>query len=232
MRYALGVECRISGVVEPCPWWPVRGIAGVMDFYASRNGGWSWDRLRSRVGRGIRGGEDPRPGSPEIRRAAVAAVVRGDERGGDELLVIRRAEHPLDPWSGHMAFPGGRVDPGDDGPLAAAVRETREEIALDLTGGAELLGELPSVPVIGRGKRLPMAIHPFVFALRASSIALELNYEVEEALWVPLDHLADRGRRGSFLWERAATRVHMPCVDYEGRRIWGLTLRMIDDLLG
>ena len=54
------------------------------------------------------------------RRAAVAVVGRSGP-SGDELLFIHRAEHPLDPWSGHMAFPGGMVDPGDADPLAAGV---------------------------------------------------------------------------------------------------------------
>ena len=57
----------------------------------------------------------------DMKRAAVAAVVR-DRDEGAELLLIHRAEHPHDPWSGHMAFPGGRMDPGDDSELEAAIR--------------------------------------------------------------------------------------------------------------
>ncbi|HYN43940.1 MAG TPA: NUDIX domain-containing protein, partial [Thermoanaerobaculia bacterium] len=61
---------------------------------------------------------------PVTRKAAVAVILR-DGDGGVELLFIRRAEHPRDPWSGQMGLPGGRVDPGDASPLAAALRETR-----------------------------------------------------------------------------------------------------------
>lgn len=52
------------------------------------------------------------------RRAAVAMVLRGDP-ARPEVLFIESAEHPLDPWSGHMVFPGGRVDPEDNGPREA-----------------------------------------------------------------------------------------------------------------
>jgi 8-oxo-dGTP pyrophosphatase MutT (NUDIX family) len=130
-----------------------------------------------------------------------------------------------------MAFPGGRVDPGDAGPLAAALRETDEEIGLDLDSRGALLGELPQVPVIGGGRRLPLAIHPFVFGIPDPAVSFELNHEVEEALWIPLAYLADRANRSSFVWEGRGARVHMPACDYGDRRIWGLTLRMIEDLL-
>jgi hypothetical protein len=67
--------------------------------------------------------EGPAPG-----RAAVAIVLR-DVEDGPQVLLIRRAEHVGDPWSGHMAFPGGREDPEDESLLATAIRETREELA-------------------------------------------------------------------------------------------------------
>src|SRR5688572_28899501 len=74
----------------------------------------------------------PRILTPTAKHAAVAAVLHEPGEGHPELLFIERAEHPLDPWSGHMAFPGGRVDPGDPGPRHAAERETLEEVGLDL----------------------------------------------------------------------------------------------------
>jgi len=161
------------------------------------------------------------------RRAAVAVVAR-DDAAGDELLFIRRAEHPLDPWSGHMAFPGGMVDPGDADPLAAARRETREELGLDLDADAVLLGRLSDVKPLSL--RASLAISPFVFVLRGTP-ALLPNEEVQEALWIPWRFFADRRNRSTFFWTRNGVPVPMPCYKFEDRVVWGLTLRMVDELL-
>src|SRR5437868_15537785 len=100
-----------------------------------------------------------------MKQAAVAAILRERRDGDPEILLIRRAEHPQDPWSGHMAFPGGRVDPDDPSAFEAAKRETREELALDLALFATQIGELSHLMSIAHGKPLPMVILPFVFEL-------------------------------------------------------------------
>jgi len=163
------------------------------------------------------------------RRAAVAAILR-DTAHEVEVLLIRRAEHPRDPWSGHMAFPGGRVDPADATPLAAAVRETREEVGLDLERDARLLGRLSDAVTFRRAADVPAAIVPFVFELRADP-ALRLNHEVQEAVWVPWSFLADEGNRSWFLWRRQGIPIPMPCYRFGDRVIWGLTLGMLLELV-
>jgi 8-oxo-dGTP pyrophosphatase MutT (NUDIX family) len=97
--------------------------------------------------------------------AAVAVVVR---EGGDglEVLLTRRSDRLGEPWSGHISFPGGRVQPEDPDTLSAAVRETGEEVGLDLVGGAELLGRPSDIVPRGRGRRLGVVAAPHVFALR------------------------------------------------------------------
>ena len=161
-------------------------------------------------------------------QAAVAAVLR-ERTDGLELLFILRAEHPRDPWSGHMGWPGGRLHSDDPSPLAAAVRETREELALDLDHEAELLGALPEVRTHLRRPGVPHWVAPFVFAL-AGDPALVPNHEVRETHWVPLAFLLSGANRGRFVYTGRGIPLLLPCYRFEGRLIWGLTLRMLDDL--
>ena len=164
------------------------------------------------------------------RCAAVAAVLR-DGPDAAELLFIHRAEDPRDPWSGHMAFPGGRVDPSDRDSLAAAMRETTEEVGLDLEGCARLVGRLSDVSAVARGRRLGLVIQPFVFAIDCVP-DLHLNYEVQEAVWVPLSFLANTANRSTLQWKYGDVEVPLPCYRYESHVIWGLTFGMVDELLG
>ena len=177
-------------------------------------------------------------GVPKERKAAVAAVLRDPPDGaaggggeiGAELLFIRRAEHPRDPWSGQMGLPGGRVDPGDASPFDAAVRETLEEVGLDLARSARPVGRLSEVRTHLPLGSVPHSVVPFCFALEGDPV-LTLNAEVQEALWVPLAFLANRRNRSSFTWVRRGVPLPMPCFDWHGRVVWGLTLRIVEDLL-
>ena len=169
------------------------------------------------------------PLASHLRQAAVAAILR-DSPAGAELLFIRRAEHPRDPWSGHMAFPGGRVDPEDHDALAAARRETREEINLELDPG-QLIGHLSHLPAMAHGKPLPMVIVPFVFALAPGAAPdFALSDEVQEVLWVPLAFFAEPAHRGVYPQRLLGLTLSLPCYHFAGRPIWGLTLKMVDEL--
>ncbi len=183
------------------------------------------DRIRQALSREA-GRRTPAHDDPT---AAVAAVLR-DGSGGLDLLFIQRAENPRDPWSGHMAWPGGHVDDVDDDPLAAAVRETREELQLDLERDGELLGSLPVVRTHLRRGPGPRHVAPFVFALQRES-ALVPNAEVQEAVWVPLRFFGDRRNRGRFIWTGRGVPLALPCYRFGDRLIWGLTLYMLDHLL-
>ena len=166
---------------------------------------------------------------PGQGRAAVAIVVR-DGTDGPQVLLIRRAEHPADAWSGHMAFPGGRQDPEDENLIATAIRETLEEVGLDLGQAGRLLGQLAPLPAVARGRPVGMTIVPFIFELVADA---ELLYsdEVVEAVWVPLDPLLQGQLRTTFAVDRdSGERVELPAHDVDGRIVWGLTYRMLDSL--
>ena len=164
-------------------------------------------------------------GAPR-RRAAVALVLR-EASDGPELLLIRRAEHPNDPWSGHMAFPGGREEPDDADLLATAIRETREEVALDLCQAARLIGRLDELPAVARGRRTGLTISPYVFEL-TSNAALSANYEVAEIVWAPFVPMFRGELATTFPYELAGQRMELPAHDVGGRLVWGLTHRMLD----
>jgi 8-oxo-dGTP pyrophosphatase MutT (NUDIX family) len=164
--------------------------------------------------------------------AAVAAIAR-DTGDGAELLFIRRAERDGDPWSGHVAFPGGRAEPRDADAQAAAVRETLEEIGLDLGTSARPLGELADVlarPSLTR-MALPMIVRPFVYELTSPSPALSLSDEVREVLWLPLAFLLDPRNRHSMPWRMGELTIQLPCYRFGEHVLWGMTLRMVDELL-
>jgi len=182
------------------------------------------DRIRS-----VLSGRAPRADRDASKRAAVATVLR-QPRHEPEVLLIRRAEHPDDPWSGHMAFPGGRHDPDDRDLEHTARRETREEVGLDLGARAVLLGRLDDIPAIGRGRPTGIVITPYVFSVGGDDPDLRTNHEVAEALWAPLGPLM-RGEADTTLPYRHGDRVHpMPAFDVEGRIVWGLTYQMLQHL--
>jgi ADP-ribose pyrophosphatase YjhB (NUDIX family) len=133
--------------------------------------------------------ESYEPGA-RTRQAAVAVILR-EQPHGEEILFIKRAEKKGDPWSGHMAFPGGHLDPVDEDLRAAAMRETLEEIGLDLSG-AGYLGAIDQQRAMPRGRTLDMIIAPHVFELSGDP-SFTINYEVDEVVWAPLAPLA-RGK--------------------------------------
>ena len=162
-------------------------------------------------------------------RAAVALVLRGGVDGGLELLFIRRAEHERDPWSGHVAFPGGRAEPGDAGPEATAVRETLEETGLDLARDAEQLGALDELRALARGRPVDLVIAPFVFRLLRPAEGVP-SHEVVSLHWLSFDTLLDPAARSVFVYRYEEQPVELPCLRTSGLVIWGLTYRMFENL--
>ncbi|ETW07676.1 hypothetical protein H310_02134 [Aphanomyces invadans] len=126
------------------------------------------------------------------RTASVAAIFAPNGEANDslEVLFIRRAINPRDRWSGHIAFPGGRVEAGES-PLDAARRETMEEIGVNLNQAA-VLGQLDDRLATRNG----LVVSTFVFFLLAkpTTMALQPN-EVSDVLWVPYSILVSTPRR-------------------------------------
>lgn len=175
---------------------------------------------------------EPRTISPEElpSRAAVAAILRESVPGGCcEMLFILRARHDLDPWSGQMAFPGGRLQEDDAGLEEAARRETQEEVGIDLGGSAELLGRSDDLQARARGRMLPLVITPFVFRLTEPVEPLA-SHEVEEIHWVPVPELLDPRSASTLVYGREGGRRELPCFRVCGQVIWGLTHMMLTRL--
>lgn len=167
---------------------------------------------------------------PNFARAAVAVVLR-DTDDGAEFVVIHRAHRAGDPWSGHMALPGGRQQASDTDLFATAVRETREEIGVDLQHHGEGLGHLDDVRAVGRGRPLDLIIRPFVCAL-SEPVTLTLNHsEVQSALWMPLASLHRHEIRGTYRHRLFGEDMEHPAFLYQGHTIWGLTHRILTGLL-
>lgn len=162
---------------------------------------------------------------PGARQAAVALIVV-PQVGGTDGLFIRRARHPQDPWSGQIGLPGGRRDPGDRSLYATAVREVAEETGMRLTR-PQLLGELDDVHP--RTPTLPsIIIRPFVFALEARP-RLSVSTEVAYPLWLRLRELhAGHGDGRPVVRGR---RLEVPCFRVGRHVVWGLTYRILTQLL-
>jgi 8-oxo-dGTP pyrophosphatase MutT (NUDIX family) len=166
--------------------------------------------------------ETPAGGEAKTR-AAVAMVLR-QGKSGLELLFIQRALYDNDPWSGNIAFPGGKVQAGE-GPRQAAERETAEEIGLDLSD-ARYLGQMPVV----RGSHLPVQVSCFVYWLNGSRPQLELNGEVQDTYWADLDELDDPERRLIAPVRFSGEEFEVPAIrlPWPGSPVlWGLTYRLV-----
>lgn len=166
--------------------------------------------------------------SPELREAAVALMLRpGDEL---EILLIQRAERETDPWSGHMALPGGRRSADDADLVATAFRETEEETGVPLHRVGVVLGALDEVAPL-TPRLPPIVIAPVVVAVPGATRATPDRVEVEAAIWVPLSALREEGAVSEILIELQDGNRAFPSLRYREYVIWGLTHRILTQFL-
>lgn len=159
-------------------------------------------------------------------RAAVAAILRERSHGDPEVLFIRRAEQANDPWSGHMAFPGGKQEAFDPDLVATARRETFEEIGLALERHGELLGDLDDVPAYARGQVTGMVVTPTVWLLHDTPV-LAPNHEVSEIHWASLPVLMSGALDTTIEYPWQGQKLRLPGYQVGERVVWGLTHRML-----
>lgn len=168
------------------------------------------------------------PADDRARQAAVGVLLR--EAGDPEILLVRRAERAGDPWSGHMAFPGGNRAPTDVDLRDTLVRETDEETGIRLEPADSIVGALDVVePVSPRLPRIYIA--PFVATVPPDTIAEPDQQEIVDAFWIPLSFLRDERNAKDFLLEIDAVPRRFPSVRYGEHVIWGLTHRILRQFL-
>ena len=157
---------------------------------------------------------------PNKEAHAAVAILLTETNHTSKVLLVKRATRETDPWSGHMAFPGGRRGPLDKNLLGTALRETMEETGIDLAK-CVIIGNIESVYSTVRPD---ICIQPFIFTCTELP-EITLNEELRAYYWIPLEEL-DRSRGIT----RIVHREH-PAFLVEGEAVWGLTYRMLEKLL-
>jgi 8-oxo-dGTP pyrophosphatase MutT (NUDIX family) len=160
-------------------------------------------------------------------RASVAMLLR--ELPGDlEILFIERATDTRDPWSGHLAFPGGKVEPGEQA-RRAAERETQEEIGLDLAA-ERYLGRMSDII----GANLPVRVSCFAYGIVTADVQPIMNPEVRDVFWVRLSDILRPDLHQTATVGFSGTSLKVPAIvmPQSGKPVlWGLTYRLVMQFL-
>ncbi len=159
-----------------------------------------------------------------VRRAAVAALLH--DAPSPRVLLMKRVERAGDPWSGHISLPGGGYQTEDPDLLATAIRETHEELGIELSPDT-LLGSLAPLGPRSAGP-IPIQVTPFVFRCREPPRTV-CGPEALDAFWLPLDAAIAGELDGTYVYPGSA--MTFPSWNFEGHVIWGLTRRILDDLI-
>ncbi len=162
-------------------------------------------------------------------RKAAAVLVPIFERAGELHVVYIRRSDLVESHRGQVAFPGGRVDPGDATLLDAALREAEEEVAI-VPSSVDILGALPVASTYTSG----ILVAPFAGVIPESTAMRPNPGEIADVFDVPLSALRDLRYRGDYEWRRDganSSASKYPAIFYGGQTIWGLTLRITLNLL-
>lgn len=145
------------------------------------------------------------------------------------ILFIKRREHINDLFSGHMAFPGGKMQKGDGSKLETAIRETIEETGIDLKSNGRILGELDDVRPVNP-KANQYIVTPYL-ALVGEDTRVEPNEEVAEFVWIPLSDFRDGKTLEIKVIEKYGLKLQDFTFRYQNYVIWGMTARILRQFL-
>lgn len=172
---------------------------------------------------------EPVPESETTREAAVLMTLFEKEPGDWHLIFIRRASsHPQDKHAGQVGFPGGKREATDPDLMYTALRESEEEIALDLSG-IDVLGPLSPL-YITVSKFL---VHPYLAYSWKTPLLTRQEAEVEEILEIPLSHFFDPASRKETRINLTSGIIlnHVPSFQVGGQVIWGATAMILNEFL-
>ena len=151
-------------------------------------------------------------------QAAVAILVK-PKKDDLEFLLVKRAEVDDDPWSGDMAFPGGKKNPQDKTLVDTVIRELLEETSINLSQKKAIGFMKPVYSSV----RKTLAVQPIVYRFEEYP-EIHLNYELTKFIWAPLSEMKNGKTKTKVKgWEE-------PVYQVKGEIVWGLTFRMLEKL--
>jgi 8-oxo-dGTP pyrophosphatase MutT (NUDIX family) len=165
-------------------------------------------------------GDDYQAAGEHVPASVLIAITDRPEPG--VILTLRQAS--LRRHAGQIAFPGGRIDPEDESPIAAALREAWEEVGLT-PADVEVIGTLPSYRT-GSGYH----IVPVIGVVPADLTLTPHEAEVAAVFEVPLAFLIDTANHVASSRVFEGRERHFHVIDWEDRRIWGITAALIVNL--
>jgi 8-oxo-dGTP pyrophosphatase MutT (NUDIX family) len=176
-----------------------------------------------------RGNSDipPEDDQSKLPAAAVCMILRAaDSKNSLEILLLKRKSFEGDPWSGQIAFPGGRSKSGET-LLETVKREVMEETGINLED-LEPLGPLAQV----FPGNFSIRVTPFV-AIAPTEVEVKVDHiEIDDYFWTPTSYFLDRNNSSVYSFSKDGRKIDALAFVYLGKYVvWGMTLKIIEDFL-
>lgn len=169
----------------------------------------------------------PDGGADAPGRVRAAVLVPIFDRDGELYVLFIRRSNGVTTHQGQVAFPGGRAEPEDPDILTTALREANEEVGLR-PETVEVLGRLTTSVTMTSN----YLVTPIVGVIGVPTDLRADEHEVAEIFSVPVAALKDPRFRGRHRWKSGSSTRDYPAILYGEQPIWGLTLRITEELLG